>query len=84
MSCFLGAKPTKLCTNLSKTHPCLKKLNWFHAMRNLLLIHEEQGDQIRQMFAKWTFVYIGLLFENCKSSANYWATFFMVQVVFKL
>jgi hypothetical protein len=36
----------------------------------------KQGDRIGQVFACWAGVYFDLLFENYKSSPNYWATFF--------
>jgi hypothetical protein len=34
-----------------------------------------QGDQSGRIFAYWAVVYFGLLLENDKSGANYWATF---------
>jgi hypothetical protein len=36
----------------------------------------KQGGQIGRIFAYWAIVFFGQLFENYRSSANSWATFF--------
>jgi hypothetical protein len=36
----------------------------------------KQGDQIGRIFAQWAIAYFGQWFENYRSSAYFWATFF--------
>jgi hypothetical protein len=36
-----------------------------------------QGDQIGRIFAHWAIVFFGQIFENCRSSANSLAMYFL-------
>jgi hypothetical protein len=36
-----------------------------------------QGDQIGRIFAQWAIVYIGQFLKNYRSSAKFWASFFL-------
>jgi hypothetical protein len=42
-----------------------------------------QGDQIGRIFAHLSIVYFGHYFENYRSSANFWAPFSTVPVMYK-
>jgi hypothetical protein len=44
--------------------------------KNVLDAATQQGDQIGLIFARWVIVYFGQWFENYRSSAHFWATFF--------
>jgi hypothetical protein len=40
------------------------------------LFFPEQGDQLGRIFNQWVIVYFGQWFENYKTIAHFWATFF--------
>jgi hypothetical protein len=39
-------------------------------------MRHDQGDQTGRIFGQWMVVYFGQWFENYRSSAHFWATFF--------